>query len=77
VVLIVSLHALIPGQGIRHYAGEIMAIGGGVWLVVTWFEIRAVRAFDPRWVSGWALLDRSGGLSFVCRGHDQFMDTAG
>jgi len=44
VVLIVSLLALVPGQGIRPFAVKLAAIGGAAWAITTWIECRAVRA---------------------------------
>jgi modulator of FtsH protease len=43
VVLIVALLALVPGQGVRALAGELLGLGLVTWVSATVLEIRAYR----------------------------------
>jgi hypothetical protein len=44
VVLIISLHGLVPAESIRTFAVELTVVGGASWLFVTGMEYRAFRA---------------------------------
>lgn len=44
VVLAVSLLALVPGQGLRNFAWEVLGLGSVTWAVDTWIEFRAWRS---------------------------------
>jgi len=44
VVLIISLLGLVPGQGIRFLAFELLGLGGSAWIVASFLELRAVRS---------------------------------